>query len=654
MLSSVLHRQRIALKRRVLPAVTLAVSLVVVAATMFPLGQASAFTPSYNSSNLIDNPTLTDSGTMSAGVIQTFLSNLNSGIKGYSDVEACSAKIAPYYHHCGQRISAAQIIYDAAHAYGINPRAILATMEKEQSLVTDPTPSSSQINCAMGYNSCSGYSGFFTQVDNGTWVLRYNYEGAMRHSTWLAWYPGSGYPCSAKTSLYSTGLYPGNRVTFADPHYSGDPFSTSKPVAVTLANAATASLYCYTPYVGPYSATGYSGSYNFVYYFQLWFGSTQTSVQYAWEGVSQAVYTNSARTQRFDRGNVHAALAPGAIGYAEVTVRNVGYQTWTSSVARLGTSHPNDRCSVFADSTWASCGRINMNESSVVPGDTATFDFDFKAPSTTGSYREYFNMVAEGITWMHGPGLYFNIDVVQPGTAASTDNTLGVGASITPGSHLLSQGLHSTFAMQTDGNLVLYTDGKHYWSSGTHGHTISKLVMQGDGNLVLYGPDGVANWASGTNGNPGAHFVLQSDGNGVIYSSGGTALWSSASNGVPNGLNYVNHSMSSYGSAAVLYIGQRMITANRSYYLVLQGDGNLVLYSHGKAIWASGTNGKPVNNLVMQTDGNLVLYGTNGKALWNTHTAGRGQSNLDLQADGNLVIYDSHGRPSWSSNTSGK
>ncbi|MGH7195068.1 MAG: hypothetical protein ACREJM_16265, partial [Candidatus Saccharimonadales bacterium] len=353
-------------RRGLSSAALLILTAVVAAGALLPLGQAAAFTPSYNSSNLIDNPTLTASGTMSAGQVQAFLNSLGSGIRNYSDVEACSATIKPYYHHCGQRISAAQIIYDSAHAYGVNPRAILATMEKEQSLVTDPSPSSSQINCAMGYNSCTNYVGFFTQIDNGTWILRYNYEGALRHSTWLRWHPYTSYQnvCGkAQSGFYNNGLYPGNRVTFTD--------SGGKAVAITIANAATASLYCYTPYVGPYWVTGYSGSYNFVYYFQLWFGSTHTSMQYAWEGVSQGVYTDSGRTQEFDRGNVHAVLAPGATGYAQVVVRNVGYQAWSPSVVRLGTSNPHGRCSSFADGTWASCGRINMvGSSSVAPGDT--------------------------------------------------------------------------------------------------------------------------------------------------------------------------------------------------------------------------------------------------------------------------------------------
>ena len=61
------------------------------------------------------------------------------------------------------------------------------------------------------------------------------------------------------------------------------------------------------------------------------------------------------------------------------------------------------------------------------------------------------------------------------------------------------------------------------------------------------------------------------------------------------------------------------------YTLVLQGDGNLVLYKNFKdggrrPLWASGTEGKPAQICAMQDDGNLVLYGPERRAnLVNRH-----------------------------------
>lgn len=206
----------------------------------------------YQSDNLIDDHIFVNSGTMGASAIQSFLNSKGGGIRNYSE---------------GGK-SAAQIIYEAAQAYGLNPQVILATLQKEQSLVTDPSPDQAQFNCAMGYKSCASHNSFFSQVDAGTWQLRYNLEASSGRD-WGG-RSASLYPCKngrdtdPDNNFYSTGLFPGRTVTF---YNTGGVAKT-----ITLANAATASLYCYTPHVGPYSETGYSGSYNFVVSFEAWFG----------------------------------------------------------------------------------------------------------------------------------------------------------------------------------------------------------------------------------------------------------------------------------------------------------------------------------------------------------------------------------------------
>ena len=610
MLISVL-KNSLAKKRGPLYAVISLLCLVVIAGALLPAGQAHAFSPNYNPSNLIDNPTLLNSSAMNAGQIQAFLSSEGSGLAGYSDVEACDSTIAPYYSHCGQTISAAQIIYDSAQAYGINPRAILATLEKEQSLPTDPSPSASQINCAMGYNSCSGYVGFFTQVDNGTWIIRYNYEGAAGHATWLSWHPGGNYPCAnAHSGFYSAGLYPGNTVTFAD--------SGGTPETVTLANAATASFYCYTPYVGPYSVTGYSGSYNFVYYYQLWFGATQTSTPYAWAYQGQQIYSDSGYSQALSSVDT---VAPGGTVYAQIKARNIGYQTWTPSVVHLGTSDPMDHTSGFYDSSWLGQNRpAALLESSVVPGDTGTFDFKLHAPATPGTYYEYFNPLAEGVMWMNDLGLYFTINVVAPISAPNNTNTgLASGATLNVGQYLLSPDAQSVLTLQTDSNLVYYSNYKPAWYTSTVNQSASRLVMQPDGNLVLYNSSNVALWSAQTQGHAGAYLTLQTDGNMVVYSSTNQALWATYSVNSPDHLSFVNSSMSN----ARLYVGQELDTANRKYRLVLQGDGNLVLYdSNYHPLWYSRTDGRGTSNLVVQPDGNLVIYSAGG-ATWASNTVGQ-------------------------------
>ena len=79
------------------------------------------------------------------------------------------------------------------------------------------------------------------------------------------------------------------------------------------------------------------------------------------------------------------------------------------------------------------------------------------------------------------------------------------------------------------------------------------------------------------------------------------------------------------------------------FKMVVQGDGNLVIYQQDKSIWASNTagEGSPEFELAIQNDGNVVLYGRNG-SIWatNTNSAGSGPYTLVMQNDGNLVLYD--------------
>lgn len=229
--------------------------------------------------------------TMTPANIQSFLESKGSGLATFSDLEDCGpangAHYAFYdtYYDCGVRTSASKIIWDSAQAYGINPQVILATLQKEQSIVTTPNPTSYQYNYAMGYGcpdsgSCS-YAGFFNQVDNGTWQFRVDMELSSNNNYWG--YSPSSYPCNGPTRYYSAALKPGNDVTFMDEYGTGY-------ARFVIPNASTATLYCYTPHVFPGSTRQYfSGSYNFVYYFLRWFG--ESSAPYAFKGTeSSTVY----------------------------------------------------------------------------------------------------------------------------------------------------------------------------------------------------------------------------------------------------------------------------------------------------------------------------------------------------------------------------
>jgi hypothetical protein len=226
----------------------------------------------------MDDSLFRASFTMTAQDIQNFLVSKNSGLANFTDVEDCGSPSGGHYsfyatyYHCGTRQVAAQIIYDAAQAYGINPQAILATMQKEQSLITTPNPIASQINYAMGYGcpdsgGCS-FAGFFNQVDNGTWQFRTDVELSSGRNYWG--YTPASYPCNHSTRYYNNPLVPGQDVIFIDDYGTGY-------ARFVIPNASTATLYCYTPHVFPGSGQEYySGSYWFVYYFAQWFGGSAT------------------------------------------------------------------------------------------------------------------------------------------------------------------------------------------------------------------------------------------------------------------------------------------------------------------------------------------------------------------------------------------
>ncbi|MFD0009212.1 hypothetical protein ACFVJ4_43755 [Streptomyces sp. NPDC127178] len=92
--------------------------------------------------------------------------------------------------------------------------------------------------------------------------------------------------------------------------------------------------------------------------------------------------------------------------------------------------------------------------------------------------------------------------------------------------------------------------------------------------------------------------------------------------------------------------------------LVMQGDGNLVMYRlrDGAAIWSTHTSGHPGAYAKMQTDGNFVVYDADNRTLWSTRTNGNPNAWAIMQNDGNLVIYKSTGGPGkggalWASGT---
>jgi hypothetical protein len=431
---------------------------------------------------------------------------------------------------------------------------------------------------------------------------------------------------------------------------------------VNITTQATAALYTYTPYqpnqaalnnlYGTGDGCSAYGNRNFWRIFNDWFGST-IGADYQATITSQKLYRDASRTQEIPQVAGKYILAPGQTVYATLQALNSGRATW-DNFGNLGTAAPNDRLSAFQGADWLAPQRpATLTTNPISPGQTGIFNFSMNAPNTAGGYSESFGVVDDGKAWTNGIAT-FRIDVSVPNNTqlSPATNTLTYTAgsnTLRAGSTMLSPDGYTSLTLDTDGNLALRNDFETVWSANTSAGPGSYLVMQGDGNLVLYNKSNAPVWNTETNGAGASTLYVQEDGNLVIYNNAG-AIWSSGT-GLP--IAHYGYTQNIVASSSIMYAGQMAQTADRKYTLVLQGDGNLVLYSPTRAIWATYTVGSGAAYLAMQGDGNLVLYNANNRPIWWSGTNGRGTSYLAVQQDGNLVTYNSVGA-TWNTGTFGR
>lgn len=178
------------------------------------VGQAASFNPH----RIISDADLTDYARMSTAGIQSFLDRQGGVLAAYRTTDMD-----------GVNRSAAEIIYNASYRYELNPQFILATIQKESSLITGSN--ASLIDWVLGYGVCDScnkadpsvarYRGFARQLDAASNKIRNSYlaDLASRNATVSGW---------------------GVDVTK----------TTLDGVAITPQNQATAVLYTYTPWLG--------------------------------------------------------------------------------------------------------------------------------------------------------------------------------------------------------------------------------------------------------------------------------------------------------------------------------------------------------------------------------------------------------------------
>jgi hypothetical protein len=186
-------------------------------------------------------------------------------------------------------------------------------------------------------------------------------------------------------------LIPGNDVTFFDDY--GTAYTH-----FVLQNASVATLYCYTPHVYPgSSAEYYSGSYWFVYYYNLWF------VPYSWS-IQSVTYSTGT--------NVFGSDETGTVTVKAINTGSILWYNNGPNPVRMGTWLP-DQSTPLASAGWTSPTRpATLTEGQVQPGGVGTFTFPLTV-HTPGTFVLPLNLVVENSQWMPWPGLSPTI-IIKP------------------------------------------------------------------------------------------------------------------------------------------------------------------------------------------------------------------------------------------------
>jgi RHS repeat-associated protein len=182
-----------------------------------------------------------------------------------------------------------------------------------------------------------------------------------------------------------------------------------------------------------------------------------------------------------------------------------------------------------------------------------------------------------------------------PAQSCSIGTYLTVNQRINANQCIVSPHGQYMLYMGPDGNFFIY-DIAHAagtWGPGTYGHPGAYAILQTDGNFVVYDVNGTALWNSGTNGTYAERLDMNDDGRILIWKS----AWNSGtSNGQFNGTTYTHPGCDiglGTGTTGVLGSGQCFVSPNGHFELLMQADGNMVIYDRSVTpnapIWSTGT-----------------------------------------------------------------
>lgn len=194
------------------------------------------FAEEFNPDFIISDEEVIDYQTMTLAEIYNFLQEKGSSLTYYYTED-----------YDGLVRTAPEIIWLASGRYQINPQYTLVLLQKEQSLIENPQPSTRDLDWATGYGVCDScsttdpaiqkYKGFGTQIDNGVGFMRFFLDN-----------PEKSAPFTIGQTVTVTDSNNGETTTYT----------------ITPANQTTANLYKYTPH--------YHGNFNFWKIWRRYFG----------------------------------------------------------------------------------------------------------------------------------------------------------------------------------------------------------------------------------------------------------------------------------------------------------------------------------------------------------------------------------------------
>jgi hypothetical protein len=169
--------------------------------------------------------------------------------------------------------------------------------------------------------------------------------------------------------------------------------------------------------------------------------------------------------------------------------------------------------------------------------------------------------------------------------------------------------------------------------------------------LVVFSKAGKALWNSNTSGHSSDILTVDNSGYPVILSNKGNVLFNPAPKpSTPPAKETIPTSIN--GSSRVYGANETLLqTADGSYKLVMQGDGNLVEYGGTTAYWSTVTSGHTGAVAVFQADGNLVVYSSKAldSVLWSSGTSGNPGATLSMNSQGVFNVFSSNGSKLWPS-----